>query len=257
MAPVVHALEAHPNCALVLVTGQQRTQLDRMLTIFGLRADADLDVMTERQTLPDLLARIVPAAAERLRALRPDYVLVHGDTLTTFAVALAAFYEGVPVGHVEAGLRSHDLAQPFPEEANRRLTDVLTDLDLPPTPLARGTCWPRASRRAHGRDRQHGGRRGALGGRARGAARGARAARAARSSPSRCTGARTCRAWPAWPRRSGGVATRTPTTSSCCPCTATRPCARRCGPPRAERANVCSTTTGTTWRCSRCCAPRA
>ena len=138
MAPVVHALAGHPALRpLVLVTGQQRTQLDRMMTIFGLHADADLDVMTERQTLPGLLARIVPAAAERLRALRPAYVLVHGDTLTTFAVALAAFYEGVPVGHVEAGLRSHDLLQPFPEEANRRLTDVLTDLDLPPTPLAR------------------------------------------------------------------------------------------------------------------------
>jgi len=138
MAPVVHALARHPALRpLVLVTGQQRTQLDRMMAIFGLVAAADLDVMTERQTLPDLLARIVPAAAEQLRALRPAYVLVHGDTLTTFAVALAAFYEGVPVGHVEAGLRSHDLAQPFPEEANRRLTDVLTDLDLPPTPLAR------------------------------------------------------------------------------------------------------------------------
>ncbi len=138
MAPVVQALEAHPALRpRLLVTGQQRTQLDRMLTIFGLQADADLAVMTERQTLPDLLARIVPAAATQLRALAPDYVLVHGDTLTTFAVALAAFYEGLPVGHVEAGLRSHDLSQPYPEEANRRLTDVLTDLDLPPTPLAR------------------------------------------------------------------------------------------------------------------------
>jgi len=138
MAPVVRALEAHPGLRpRLLVTGQQRTQLDRMLAIFDLRADADLDVMTERQTLPELLARIVPSAAERLRSLAPDYVLVHGDTLTTFAVALAAFYEGLPVGHVEAGLRSHDLRQPYPEEANRRLTDVLTDLDLPPTPLAR------------------------------------------------------------------------------------------------------------------------
>jgi UDP-N-acetylglucosamine 2-epimerase (non-hydrolysing) len=138
MAPVIHALADHPALRpLVLVTGQQRTQLDRMMAIFGLHADADLDVMTERQTLPQLLARIVPAAAERLRGLRPAYVLVHGDTLTTFAVALAAFYEGIPVGHVEAGLRSHDLGQPFPEEANRRLTDVLTDLDLAPTPLAR------------------------------------------------------------------------------------------------------------------------
>ena len=138
MAPVVRALEAQPGVRpVVLVTGQQRTQLDRMLSIFGLRAAVDLDVMTERQTLPGLLARIVPAAAERLQALAPAYVLVHGDTLTTFAVALAAFYQGVPVGHVEAGLRSHDLRQPFPEEANRRLTDAITDLDLAPTPTAR------------------------------------------------------------------------------------------------------------------------
>ena len=138
MAPVVHALADHPALRpWLLVTGQQRRQLDRMLELFDLRPDADLDVMTERQALPDLFGRIVPAAAERLRAHRPAYVLVHGDTLTTFAVALAAFFEGIPVAHVEAGLRSFDLAQPFPEEANRRLTDVLTDLDLPPTAAAR------------------------------------------------------------------------------------------------------------------------
>jgi UDP-N-acetylglucosamine 2-epimerase (non-hydrolysing) len=93
--------------------------------------------MTDRQTLPGLLARIVPAAADKLRELSADYVLVHGDTLTTFAVALAAYYEDIPVGHVEAGLRSFNMREPFPEEANRRLTDVLTDLDLPPTSGAR------------------------------------------------------------------------------------------------------------------------
>jgi UDP-N-acetylglucosamine 2-epimerase (non-hydrolysing) len=137
MAPVLHALRDHPLLApLLLVTGQQRTQLDRMLRIFDLHPDADLDVMTDRQGLPDLLARIVPAAAAELTRLAPDYLLVHGDTLTTFAMALAAFYQGVPVGHVEAGLRSFDLRAPFPEEANRRLTDVLTDLDLPPTARA-------------------------------------------------------------------------------------------------------------------------
>ncbi len=138
MAPVVRALEAAPGLEPVtLVTGQHREQLDDSLRIFDITPVADLAVMTERQTLPELTARIVPAAATRLRELAPDYVLVHGDTLTTFAVALAAFFEGLPVAHVEAGLRSHDLAQPFPEEANRRLTDVLTDLDLPPTELAR------------------------------------------------------------------------------------------------------------------------
>ena len=138
MAPVVRALEAHPATEpVLLVTGQHRDQLDMMLEIFGLEPDADLDVMTERQTLPELLARIVPAAADLLSRSDLDYVLVHGDTLTTFAVALAAFYEQIPVGHVEAGLRSFDLGEPFPEEANRRLTDVLTDLDLAPTAGAR------------------------------------------------------------------------------------------------------------------------
>lgn len=138
MAPVVRGLEARDDVEpVILVTGQHREQLAQSLRVFRLEPAADLDVMTTSQSLPDLLARIVPAAAERLRALDLRYVLVHGDTLSTFAVALAAYYVGLPVAHVEAGLRSHDLAEPFPEEANRRLTDVLTDLDLPPTALAK------------------------------------------------------------------------------------------------------------------------
>ena len=138
MAPVVYALQEQEGLEpLLLVTGQHREQLDQVLDLFDLTPDADLDVMQARQTLPELTARIVPAAANKLRELSADYVLVHGDTLTTFAVALAAFFEGIPVAHVEAGLRSFDLQQPFPEEANRRMTDVLTDIDLPPTPWAR------------------------------------------------------------------------------------------------------------------------
>lgn len=134
MAPVAFALRDEPALEpVLLVTGQHREQLDQALSLFSLEPNADLAVMTERQTLPQLLARIVPAAAATIRDLDVRYVLVHGDTLTTFAVALAAFYERIPVGHVEAGLRSFDLAEPFPEEANRRLTDVITDLDLPPT----------------------------------------------------------------------------------------------------------------------------
>src|SRR5690606_41578346 len=89
--------------------------------------------MTERQTLPQLVGRITPAAADALKALRADYVLVHGDTTTTFAVAFAAFLADAGVAHVEAGLRSFDMRQPLPEEANRRLTDGHIDLDLPPT----------------------------------------------------------------------------------------------------------------------------
>lgn len=135
MAPVIFALREQPGIKpLVLVTGQHREQLDSSLKLFGIVPDADLDVMTERQTLPGLTAKIVPAAAEKLVGLEADYVLVHGDTLTTFSVALAAFFQNIPVAHVEAGLRSHNMREPFPEEANRRLTDVLTDLDLPPTP---------------------------------------------------------------------------------------------------------------------------
>src|SRR5690606_25306909 len=134
MAPVVAAQQRSGLFeVLTLVSGQHREQLDASLATFGITADADLDVMTDRQTLPDLVGRITPAAAAALKGLRADYVLVHGDTTTTFCVAFAAFLEGARVAHVEAGLRSFDMSQPFPEEANRRLTDVLTDMDLPPT----------------------------------------------------------------------------------------------------------------------------
>ncbi|WP_287417446.1 UDP-N-acetylglucosamine 2-epimerase (non-hydrolyzing), partial [Oceanithermus sp.] len=137
MAPVHHALAARDDLRVrVLLTGQHREQLEQALAVFGVTADRDLEAMTERQALPDLFARIVPAAARALADLESDYVLVHGDTLTTFAVAWAAFLEGVPVGHVEAGLRSGRLDEPFPEEANRRLTDVFADLALAPTPGA-------------------------------------------------------------------------------------------------------------------------
>ncbi len=138
MAPVVYALREQRGLEpLLLVTGQHREQLRSVLDLFKLTPDADLDVMRLQQTLPELLARTVPLAADALKNLRADYVLVHGDTLSTFAAALAAYFEGIPVAHVEAGLRSHDLKEPFPEEANRRLTDVLTDLELPPTALAK------------------------------------------------------------------------------------------------------------------------
>ena len=118
-------------------TGQHREQLAGMLELFSLTPDVNLEVMKPGQNLPELFARTLPQAAATLRDLRADYVLVHGDTLSTFAVALAAYFEGIPVAHVEAGLRSFNLHEPFPEEGNRRLTDVLTDLELPPTPLAK------------------------------------------------------------------------------------------------------------------------
>src|SRR5690606_33425454 len=127
MAPVVTPLQAAAGLEPVVVaTGQHGGPLAAARAPFGITPDANLDVMSDRQALPDLIGRLVPRAAAALRELEADYVLVHGDTATAFAVALAAFLERIPVGHVEAGLRSFDLAAPFPEEANRRLTDVLT-----------------------------------------------------------------------------------------------------------------------------------
>jgi len=138
MALIYHSLRAiegiEPH---VLLTGQHRTQLRHGLEVFDVPETHNLDVMVERQTLPELFARILPQGARKLKEIGADYVLVHGDTLTTFAMTWGAFLEGIPVGHVEAGLRSFSLAEPFPEEANRRLTDVLTDLDLAPTALSK------------------------------------------------------------------------------------------------------------------------
>ena len=138
MAPVYRALERQSGLTpLILSTGQQREMLDGALGVFDLTPDRDLSVMTERQTLADLTSRIVPQAGRVLREMEADMVLVHGDTSTSFCVALSAFYEGIPVGHVEAGLRSGNLREPFPEEANRRLTGVLSALDFAPTPESR------------------------------------------------------------------------------------------------------------------------
>ena len=138
MAPVYLALKKRETIEpLILLTGQHRTQLEQALAIFGVPHACNLDVMTERQTLPELAARILPGIAAALRELRADYVLVHGDTLTTFVSAWAAFLERIPVGHVEAGLRSGSLSEPFPEEANRVLTDALCDTFFAPTEGAR------------------------------------------------------------------------------------------------------------------------
>ncbi len=138
LAPVHHALrEVLGRDPQVLVTGQHQEQLDQALRVFGIEATANLRVMTVRQQLPELAQRILPEAARQLRNMRADYVIVQGDTLSSFAIAWAAFLENIPVGHVEAGLRSHDLERPFPEEANRRMIGVLADLHFAPTALAR------------------------------------------------------------------------------------------------------------------------
>ena len=137
LAPVIFALRVVRGLEVaILLTGQHREQVDSAMHIFGIEADVDLEVMIARQALPELSARVIAASAEVLRAQRPDYVIVHGDTVSAFCVALAAFLEQIPVAHVEAGLRSGIIDEPFPEEASRRMTDVLSDLDLAPTPLA-------------------------------------------------------------------------------------------------------------------------
>ncbi len=134
MAPVQLLLRDDPAFeAHLVVTAQHRELLDHTLAVFGLAPDVDLDLMRPEQSLAELTARVVTGVQRALDDLRPDAVLVHGDTTTCLGASLAAFYSGIPVGHVEAGLRTGDLAAPFPEEANRRLTDPLCRWCFAPT----------------------------------------------------------------------------------------------------------------------------
>ncbi|MDQ6931886.1 MAG: UDP-N-acetylglucosamine 2-epimerase (non-hydrolyzing) [Candidatus Eremiobacteraeota bacterium] len=139
MAPVVQALRAaRPHVApLICVTAQHRQMLDDLLELFAIRPDYDLDVMTTDQTLTEITSRVVVRMGRVLEEAQPDIVLVHGDTTTSSAAALAAFYAGIPVGHVEAGLRTYNRWAPFPEEMNRRLTGVLASYHFAPTALAK------------------------------------------------------------------------------------------------------------------------
>jgi UDP-N-acetylglucosamine 2-epimerase (non-hydrolysing) len=138
MAPVVAALKARPERfeTVVAVTAQHREMLDQVTSLFGIVPDHDLGIMTHGQTLADVLSRSVSGLDIVFETERPDVCLVQGDTTTTFAAAVAAFYRKVPVGHVEAGLRSFDPHHPFPEEINRRLTSVCADWHFAPTMLA-------------------------------------------------------------------------------------------------------------------------
>lgn len=137
MAPVVAALRRQPALKVsVAVTAQHRQMLDQVLELFEISPDEDLDLMAPGQSLPDLFARILTGMGEVIRRRRPALVLVHGDTSTTLASALAAYYERVPVAHVEAGLRTGNLYSPWPEEANRRLTAPLSALHFAPTEQA-------------------------------------------------------------------------------------------------------------------------
>lgn len=138
MAPVVSALRSTPGLEVIIaVTAQHRQMLDQVLELFALEPDEDLDLMIPGQTLPDLFGRILAGMSEVISRRRPDLVLVHGDTSTTFASALAAYYQKIPVGHVEAGLRTGNLYSPWPEEVNRRLTAPLATLHFAPTAQSR------------------------------------------------------------------------------------------------------------------------
>ena len=138
MAPVLRRLAAAPGIeARVCVTGQHRQMLDQVLDLFGIRHDHDLDLMRAGQGLTYITTAVLERLGAVLREVRPDRVLVQGDTTTTFAAALAAFYEKIPVGHVEAGLRTGNVLSPWPEEMNRRLATALASWHFPPTPEAR------------------------------------------------------------------------------------------------------------------------
>lgn len=139
MAPLVKAFQAASDSfrTLVCVTGQHREMLDQVLHIFDIRPDYDLNIMKQGQDLYDVTSRVLLGLREVLKEARPDVVLVHGDTTTSTAAALAAFYAQIPVGHVEAGLRTHNIYSPWPEEMNRQLTGRMATWHFAPTPLSR------------------------------------------------------------------------------------------------------------------------
>ena len=138
LAPVVTALRARPGDfeTIVCSSGQQREMLDQTLHAFELSVDRDLDVMQPDQSLAELTAALLLGFSSVITEIRPDWILVQGDTTTAFAAALAAYYQRIPIGHVEAGLRSHDRFNPFPEEINRRYISAIADMHFAPTAAA-------------------------------------------------------------------------------------------------------------------------
>ena len=139
MCPLVKEFQKHPESfeTVVCVTGQHREMLDQVLQIFDVKPDYDLNIMKQGQDLYDVTARVLTGMRDVLDTVKPDVVLVHGDTTTSMAAALAAFYRQIPVGHVEAGLRTHNLYSPWPEEMNRQVTGRIAEYDFAPTPLSR------------------------------------------------------------------------------------------------------------------------
>lgn len=139
MAPLIKALKAESRFRhFLLVTAQHREMLDQVLELFSIKVDFDLNIMQTRQSLSQITTRALKGLDRIIEEVRPDLVLVHGDTTSTFVGALSAFYHKIPVAHVEAGLRSFDRFNPYPEEMNRKLTDTIADIFFAPTPIARG-----------------------------------------------------------------------------------------------------------------------
>lgn len=138
MAPLVKEFEKHPNDfeTIVCVTGQHRQMLDQVLQLFEIKPQYDLNIMKQGQDLYDVTARVLVGMRDVLKEVQPDVVLVHGDTTTSMAAALAAFYQQIPVGHVEAGLRTHNIYSPWPEEMNRQMTGRIATYNFSPTPLS-------------------------------------------------------------------------------------------------------------------------
>ena len=138
MCPLVKEFQKHPDEfeTIVCVTGQHREMLDQVLTIFDVKPDYDLNIMKQGQDLYDVTARVLTGMRDVFKEYKPDVVLVHGDTTTSTAAALAAFYQQIPVGHVEAGLRTHNIYSPWPEEMNRQITGRIATYNFSPTPLS-------------------------------------------------------------------------------------------------------------------------
>ena len=149
MCPLVKEFQKYPDEfeTIVCVTGQHREMLDQVLRIFEVKPDFDLNIMKQGQDLYDVTARVLTGMRDVFKECRPDVVLVHGDTTTSTAAALAAFYQQIPVGHVEAGLRTHNIYSPWPEEMNRQITGRIATYDFAPTPLSERNLM---EERAHG-----------------------------------------------------------------------------------------------------------
>lgn len=150
MCPLVKEFQKYPDDfeTVVCVTGQHRQMLDQVLDIFDVKPDFDLDIMKQGQDLYDVTARVLLGMRDVFKESRPDIVLVHGDTTTSMAAAMAAFYQQIPVGHVEAGLRTRNLQSPWPEEMNRQVTGRIADFNFSPTPLSERNL---KEENAHGR----------------------------------------------------------------------------------------------------------